>query len=212
MHKVALCNCPKSRKIVEEKIADFLGNSATECQFFEFATVGEMTATGSHFDLIFLNKNLLGDLETLIQFIQTDKKETPSFINYVDDPISDDDFAKVTEYIRQHLEYTSMYFAVEFLTDKGLRSIAISKILYFEFLNRKVRIKAQNGEYFCNDTLRNVLSLVGNYDFYQPHKSFIVNLKHVASVKNYMITMSDGSLIPLSQKRSKDFRAAYKVV
>lgn len=44
------------------------------------------------------------------------------------------------------------------------------------------------------------------YDFAVPHKSFVVNLFYVRAVKGYDIRMMDGSLIPLSQKKSTEFR------
>ncbi|MCL2188055.1 MAG: LytTR family transcriptional regulator DNA-binding domain-containing protein [Defluviitaleaceae bacterium] len=216
MPNVAICNCPNSRRIIEEKITDFLGTAA-KYTFYEFATIHEMLAIGLYFDMAFLNKNLLHEMDSLVKYLQNEMakenrthKERFSFVHYVDDPISDEDCTKTINYIRQHLAYTSMYLAVEFLTDKGLRSIAIDKILFFEFFNRKIRIKTASEEFFCDDTLRNVLSLFGTHGFYQVHKGFIVSLKHIRTVKNYIITLNDGSQIPLSQKKSSAFRKEYK--
>jgi len=218
MKKIAICNSPKSRVIIEERIVDFFGASK-DCEFFEFENVETMVSTEAYFDLIFINKNLIGEMDALIKYIaqETEKQNAAkisqeyfSFVSYIDDPISEKDCAKFIEHIRQILGYTSMYIAAEFLTDKGLRSIALSKILFFEFHNRKIRIKTKNSEYFCDDTLKNVLSLFGAHDFYQVHKAYIVNLKHVAGVKNYAITMNDESIVPLSQKKSSEFRKIYK--
>jgi DNA-binding LytR/AlgR family response regulator len=216
MRSIALCNCPNSRQLIEERIVAFFGALA-EYECFEYKTLDALIADGIKFDLIFINKNLIESIDTLIKHItrETEQKsraktnEPHSFINYIDDPISDEDCDKAVEHIRLHLGYTSMYLAAELLTDKGLRSIAISKILFFEFFNRKIRIKTQSNEYFCFDTLRNIISLFGKHDFYQVHKGFIVNLKHVAKVKNYTITMCDGSIVPLAQKKSSDFRKTY---
>ena len=44
------------------------------------------------------------------------------------------------------------------------------------------------------------------YGFCMPHKSFVVNLYQVKSLKGYDITMMDGSVVPLSQKKSVEFR------
>ena len=44
------------------------------------------------------------------------------------------------------------------------------------------------------------------YDFCMPHKSFLVNLYQVKSVKGYEIQMMDGQTLPLSQKKSVQFR------
>ena len=136
--------------------------------------------------------------------------EISNFVTFINDPITDKDFDKVIEFIRLHMGYTSMYLSAEFLTDAGLRSIPISKILYFEFFNRKIRIKTENNEYFCDDTLRNIISLFNSHGFYQVHKGFIVNIARITSIKNYTITLSDGSIIPLAQKKSNTFRKIYK--
>ena len=45
------------------------------------------------------------------------------------------------------------------------------------------------------------------YGFAAPHKSFIVNLYHVKAIQGYDIVMMNGDRIPLSQKRSSEFRA-----
>ena len=42
--------------------------------------------------------------------------------------------------------------------------------------------------------------------FAVPHKSFVVNLGQVKHFKGYEIWMTDGSTIPLSQKKSANFR------
>ena len=216
MLKVALCNCPNSKKIIDEKITAFMGSSDTGHKIFEFNTLEDFISTGLlNYDLCFFGHNLRKDMGTLLEHIERASSIKPgpkklNFLTFVDDPISDDDCEKMIDFIRRNLEQSSMSLAVEFLTDKGLRSIALTKILFFEFYDRKVTIKSQDNEFICNDTLRNVMTLVGSHNFHQPHKSFIVNLKHITSIKNYVITMNDGSLIPLSQKKSKDFRTIYK--
>ena len=215
MFNIALCNCPISRRIIEEKLKLFFGNSSTELLIYEFETMDDLFASEIIFNIAFLNKSFLSDARILTKHLDKISSEDRhkrmfSFVTFIDDPVTDNDFSHLFKVIRQYLDYDSMYFAIEFLTDKGFRSIAISKILFFEFYDRKVKIKSQNSEYICNDTLRNVMSLVGGHGFYQPHKSFIVNLKHITSIKNYNITMNDGCIIPLSQKKSREFRKIYK--
>ena len=48
------------------------------------------------------------------------------------------------------------------------------------------------------------------YDFAVPHKSFVVNLYHIRSLKGYDIVLADGSVLPLSQKKSAVFREKLK--
>lgn len=42
--------------------------------------------------------------------------------------------------------------------------------------------------------------------FAMPHKSFVVNLDQVRGIRGYDITLMDGSIVPLSQKKGKSFR------
>ena len=214
MFKVALCDCPNSKEIIESKIKAFLGISATEVEFHEFESFGQKTKTGIHFDACFINHSQRSNMESILKFIEQGGKphgDKLSFITYVNDPVTDEDCDRAVDILGRYLGYGSINVAVEVLTDKGLKSITISKILYFEFVDRKVKIKTQNGVFYCNDTLKNIMKLVGTFDFHQPHKSFIVNLKHITEIKNYTVTMNDGSQIPLSQKKSKEFRAIYKI-
>ncbi len=44
-----------------------------------------------------------------------------------------------------------------------------------------------------------------------PHKSFVVNLYNVKSIKGYDIFMMDESVIPLSQKKSTEFKKTLNI-
>ena len=212
MLRVALCRCPNSRAIINEKIYAFMGDGGH--RIFEFDTMDEIISAGMDFDLCFLGHELRKDMGRWIEHIeksfQTRAPKKLNFLTVIDDPISDTDCDKMIEFIKLNLGHTSMSLAIEFLTDKGLRSIALSKILYFEFYDRKVKIKSIDSEFVCNDTLRNVMALVEGHGFRQPHKSFIVNLRHIVEIKNYTVNVG-GVTVPLSQKRSREFRQGYKV-
>ena len=42
-----------------------------------------------------------------------------------------------------------------------------------------------------------------------PHQSFLVNFLHIDSLKGYDIFIDNGDLIPLSQKRTVEFKRKY---
>ena len=115
----------------------------------------------------------------------------------------------VVEHIRD-MKNHPMYLSLEFLMEREVKSIPISDLVSFEYCQKQVIIQTLRTNYRCKNTLRNVFSLVGNHGFACPHKSFIVNLRHITKIKGYDITMNDGSIIPLSQKKSKQFRDVYK--
>lgn len=215
MFHIALCSLHGSKNKIDDKITSILGGIAVEHSIVMFDDIDTLIASGKTFHLYFLNKCLRDSNEKkLLSYIEYNKKHskrtTFNFLTYADDPITDKDCDMILESIRRYLDYDSMYLCMEFLTDQGFKSIAISKILFFEYCNRKICIKTQHAQYLCDDSLKNVLSLVSGYAFAVPHKSFIVNLRHIASIKEYIITMDDGSKIPLSQKKSHEFRIKYK--
>ena len=73
-------------------------------------------------------------------------------------------------------------------------------------MQRKVVIHTEKAVYETNDTLKNMEERMKQYDFCMPHKSFLVNLYQVKSVKGHEIQMMDGQTLPLSQKKSVQFR------
>jgi len=224
MFNVALCACPKSMEVAQARIKSYLGPRSEELRIYTFDSLDDMYASETKFELCLVNKSVSGSVEAVVRHVAgaiasgegSQKLKTKadnrmfSFIIFVSDPLEDENWESVIECVERFLGYDSMYIGVTFLTDKGLKNIALSKILYFELYDRKIRIKTQGDEFVTNDTLQHIMTLVGGHGFYRPHKSFIVNLKHIATVKNYIITMNDESQIPLSQKKSSMFRKTYK--
>ena len=218
MFKIALCQCPQGRDVIENAVAKFLGNfefSITEVDDVDMC-FQQFSHRGS-FGLWVVNQNVMPIfMEKMVahNFLANPENahmaNQMSLVTFISDPISDEGITNMLNLLQNYRKLASMHLSVSFLTDKGMQSIDVTQILYFEFLERKIKIKTQGSQYMCSDTLHNVLTLVEKHDFHQPHKSFIVNFRHIVSIKNYNITMSDGSVIPLSQKKSKAFRAQYK--
>jgi DNA-binding LytR/AlgR family response regulator len=47
------------------------------------------------------------------------------------------------------------------------------------------------------------------YGFFRCHRSYLVNMKHIAKIDAAELTLSDGSTVPLSKHRNKEFLSAY---
>ncbi|MCL2573790.1 MAG: hypothetical protein FWE34_04460 [Defluviitaleaceae bacterium] len=168
MLKVALCKCSDSKQYIKERLASFLGK-AYDFELCDFDNQDDLFSNDFTFDILMLDKSLFNDITKFHDYLKrrtSVHEENMKFVYYADNPVTELDMDRIINYLREHMGYKSMYFTVEFLTDKGLRSIAISKILFFEFHNRKIRIKTQSNEYFCNDTLKNVMDLFSKHDYY----------------------------------------------
>lgn len=95
---------------------------------------------------------------------------------------------------------------LEFQAEEGIVRIPPSEILFFEYMDRKVLLHTNTKLYHCRKRIHEVAREMEEYHFVMPHKSFVVNLYAVQSIHGYEITLTDGSLIPLSQKKSTAFR------
>ncbi|MEG1002360.1 LytR/AlgR family response regulator transcription factor [Clostridium sp.] len=124
---------------------------------------------------------------------------------YLNKPIKKEE---IYNQINEVIAYTSPKEEemIEFLTDEGRIRIRTTEIYYFEYNNRKVNIKTKNKQYKIKEKITDIAKVMKKYGFEMPHKSFTVNLFHVKYVKGYDICMMDGSSIPLSQKKSVEFR------
>ncbi len=100
---------------------------------------------------------------------------------------------------------------VEFITNEGLVRINLNKIYYFEYQSRKVLMKTNDKIYILKEKISDISSRMRSHGFEMPHKSFVVNLYNVKSIKGYDIFMMDESVIPLSQKKSTEFRKTLNI-
>ncbi len=95
---------------------------------------------------------------------------------------------------------------MRFETDEGLKEFELGDIYYFEYLCRKIQIHTKVGNYWIRGSITELAARMEPMASACLTKSFTVNLFYVKSIKGYDIHMMDGSLIPLSQKKSVEFR------
>ncbi len=87
-----------------------------------------------------------------------------------------------------------------------IKNFEVQDIYYFEYVNRKIRLKLNSEEYYFIDKMKDLMDKMKVYNFEACHQSYLVNLKYVTGIKGYDICLENGERIPLSQKRSSDFR------
>lgn len=95
-------------------------------------------------------------------------------------------------------------------TDTEIINVKPSQIQYFEHNSRKIIISTDQGEYLANYTLKELASKFRPYFFDSPHKSYLVNLKHIRYIKKFDIYMDSGTILPLAQKKAVYFKALFQ--
>lgn len=98
---------------------------------------------------------------------------------------------------------------VTFDTDQGIKTMNADDIYYAEAWSHKIKIHYKENFFIINDTIVHILSAIQIYGFSMPHKSFIVNMNHVSHIIGYDIYLTNGSVIPMSQKRAVQFKKEF---
>lgn len=125
---------------------------------------------------------------------------------YLKKPVAADE---VHRQLTEVLDYQKADIPVEsirFQTETGTEDIHVTDIYYLEYVQRRIRICTVSGDYWIRGSIAETARKMQAYDFCMPHKSFTVNLYYVKAIKGYDITMMNGDIIPLSQKKSTEFR------
>ena len=97
---------------------------------------------------------------------------------------------------------------LSFKIDSEILKLQIDNILYFECFDRKIKIVCKDNVYLCSYNLSYFKGKLKDYNFESPHKSFLVNMFYIKNIKGYDITMVNGCIIPISQKKSREFKSS----
>lgn len=184
-----------------------------------------LLAAGKKYDIVLLDIDMdgLNGIETARHIRETDKEVKLIYItNYSDYTI----FAfgvHAFAYLLKPLKAEELYAQLdeacayglsgpepelEFQAKEGIVHIVPSKILCFEYLNRQILMRSAERSWHLKRRITELGVEMERYGFAVPHKSFVVNLYAVQRIHGYEITLTDGSAVPLSQKKSAQFRRA----
>lgn len=226
MFKIAICDDDK--KIIYE-IKKAIEEYKEEKFNISIYNSGEdLLAVEEKFDIIFLDieMNTMNGIEIAKVIRKYDKEVKIIYVTsytdymnlafsvhafgYLNKPIEKYDIHNQLDEVRAYLSEETEE-VIEFLTIEGVVRINLSDICYFEYMNRCVKLQSLKESYVIKETMGNIAKRMKEYGFCIPHKSFTVNLFNVKSIKGYDIFMMDGTIIPLSQKKSTEFRDEFNM-
>lgn len=88
-------------------------------------------------------------------------------------------------------------------------TVRISKIIYFEALERKTCIRTISGEFTSPTSVSEYEDVLCNNGFYRTHKSFLVNFRYVSSIQKDKVILDNGEVVKLSRRKKNDFINKY---
>lgn len=186
-----------------------------------------LLASGKKYDILLLDIDMEGTngIETARRIRETDRDVKLIYItNYSDYTIfafgvhafayllkplkAEELFAQLDEACAYGLSGSRPEPELEFQAKEGIVHITPSRILCFEYQERRVLMHTTDRLWHLKRKITELAGEMEEYGFAMPHKSFVVNLYAVQRIYGYEITLTDGTIVPLSQKKSAQFRKA----
>ncbi len=89
------------------------------------------------------------------------------------------------------------------------KSIYSNDIQYIETVGRHTKVVTVKGEYISDNKMNFWKKKLIPSFFYQVHKSFIINMKHITDYKRDSVILSDKYNIPISYRTQSEFKSYF---
>ncbi len=213
-------------RMIREQICGLIENQVPNCQIRSYSSGEEIVTSKKRFDIIFLDIKMGGiggieaarclrekSSEAILIFVTGIKEYVFEALDlyafqYLLKPINERKFAEVLERAIKEFEKHSDRREL-FIRSKKL-TIVQADILYIESNGKKVEIHTVNSKesidiYGTMDELEKKL----DENFYRCHRSYIVNMSHIAGYDNDSIFLTNGDKVYLTKKKYSEFKKAY---
>lgn len=225
MLTIAICDDDKRFcKALQHIVQQYLQSVNVESSIEIYLTGEELcTAFGQlHFDLIFLDIELTGingvgvgqilrQKTQEVQIIYVSSKEEYAMqlfqnrpFDFLVKPITLKRLNALLDTYFQVFPIADRYFV--YTADRRRQQVAVSEILYFESLRKQLRIVKVSQEIMIYAKLTDILSESFSKQFLRIHQSFLVNIQYIAEFRYGEITLTNGSVLPISRSYQNTVR------
>lgn len=226
--RILICDDDSSiTSVLSQLITTYFGKKKTKCPEIVSFDNGESLLSDNGdkdivfldvempgFDGIYVGNNLKQQNESVIIFIVT------SFIEYLDAAMRFHVFRYLSKPIDkqrlfQNLDdalelYTSLNRLVAIETKSGVARISTDEIIYIEATGRNVTLHTNSADYESTQTLQFWINALPKSNFFQSHRSFIVNLAKVTHFDHELIYLCDDLFTAyLTRRKFTEFKNAY---
>ena len=222
--KIAICD---DEDLFVRKIYQYLWQQpgcTVEC-FLAPAALLEKYDAGERYDVLFLDilmpdingidlakKIRAFDPNAILVFLTSCLEYAPSgyevkAFRYLLKPVADTDVARVMEDIRSQM--TDFHkFLLE--TPEGSFLLHTHELQYLEADNKDSILHYQEDTITLRKGLNDLEEMLPTSLFFRIHRKFLVNLSHVREYDAMHLTLDCGQTLPISRRKSREFRLALK--
>jgi DNA-binding LytR/AlgR family response regulator len=222
MLKIALCEDEKKeRELIKEYLTKILNEINLSYEILTFSS-GEELFNNYPKDIDIFLLDILMDkingMDTARKIREKDNKAEIIFITslieyalegyevrayrYLIKPVKYDDLKIHILNCIKEIDIKNKYIIIK---EQGNRvKLDISEITYIEVQKENITIHTLNQTYETKGTMNNIEKEINCSRFYRCHKSFLINLEHIKSIKQYIAILENSDEVPISRYRFKD--------
>lgn len=224
MFKVVICeDCENSRELIKKTLKKIQNDSKYTIRIIEFENGEELINNYPENIDIFMLDIEMGNLSGMDVAREIRKRDNntqiifttgnPSYLQegyevrayrYLIKPFSVDELKQhILACINDIKIKKSKNIVVQ--EKNNIYKIPIDEILYIEVYKKDITIHTQNNEYQVKMSITNIEKELIQYNFFRCHRSYLVNLKKVDSLKGNVIVIKNIE-IPVSRYRINEFK------
>lgn len=224
--KIAICD--DDRIYVEEILKNvklILQEKQISADYELFYSSKDIYSCNTSYDIAFLDIEL--QPYTGIEVAEKLKSINPyiiifiitSYDKYMDEAMDLNVFRYIKKPVDAHRLKNGLYKALEnidnniitfFLKQGSLsQNIHSNDILYIETVGRNTKVVTVKGEFISDNKMDFwKKKLIASF-FYQVHKSYVINMKHITDYKRDIVTLSEKHSIPISYRKQSSFKSYF---
>ncbi len=228
MYRVVICDdeieiCSQ----IEQMIIDYSKSISVEIEidvYYSGEELCKFLSSGIEYDILFLDiefkqmngveigEKIRNELRNeTMQIVYISGKQSYAIelfnvrpLNFLIKPL---EFEKITKVLKKAMELSAKkYKYFTYKQGHNTNKKLIEDILYFESINRQVKMTTSAGEIIFYGSLSDIFSQLQACQFFYIHKSYLINYNHVIEFSYDYLVMSDKTVLPISQSRRKEIR------
>lgn len=222
MIKIAICEDEKEQQELLKSYIDQIFDGLSVKYELEIYNLGEelLDSYSKDIDILLLDIQMgqINGMDTARKIRELDDKVEIIFITslieyvlegyevrayrYLIKPIKYDDLKNNVINCIKEIDIKNKYIIIK---ENGNRiKLDINEITYIEVQKEDITIHTLNQIYKIKGTMNNIEKEINCIRFFRCHKSYLVNLEHVKSIKQYVAMLENSEEVPISRYRFKD--------